>query len=239
MSKLLILFIFILPLYALEPNFGKYDGSAVILDLNSSEKTVFGIRADERFSPCSTFKILNSMIALDSGVVKDENEVIKWDGVKREYEVWNRDHTMHSAIAVSAVWFYQELASRIGEKRMREYVSRAQYGNADTSNTITDFWLGNGSLKISLNEQVDFLARLMRNNLEMPQHVMETAKDIITLEKSDTYRLGGKTGSCGGAGWFVGFVQNRDKTTVFAFNIKGEGANGAKAKKIALEYLKR
>ena len=105
------------------------------------------------------------MIALDSGVVKDENEVIKWDGVKREYEVWNRDHTMHSAIAVSAVWFYQELASRIGEKRMREYVSRAQYGNADTSNTITDFWLGNGSLKISLNEQVDFLARLMRNNL--------------------------------------------------------------------------
>lgn len=239
MSKLLILLIFILPLFAKELNFGKYDGSAVILDLNSSEKIVFGIRADERFSPCSTFKILNSMIALDSGVVKDENEVIKWDGVKREYEVWNRDHTMRSAIAVSTVWFYQELASRIGEKRMREYVSRAQYGNADTFNTLTDFWLGNGSLKISLNEQVDFLARLMRNNLEMPQHVMKTAKDIITLEKSDTYRLGGKTGSCSGAGWFVGFLQNRDKTTVFAFNIKGEGASGAEAKKIALEYLKR
>ena len=239
MSKLLILLIFILPLFAKEPNFGKYDGSAVILDLNSSEKTVFGTRADERFSPCSTFKILNSMIALDSGVVKDENEVIKWDEVKREYEVWNRDHTMHSAIAVSAVWFYQELASRIGEQRMKEYVSRVKYGNADTSNTLTDFWLGNGSLKISLNEQVDFLARLMRNNLEMPQHVMKTAKDIITLEKSDTYRLGGKTGSCGGVGWFVGFLQNRDKTTVFAFNIKGKGANGAEAKKIALEYLKR
>ncbi|MDX9756779.1 MAG: penicillin-binding transpeptidase domain-containing protein [Sulfurimonas sp.] len=239
MSKLLILLIFILPLFAKEPNFGKYDGSAVILDLNSSEKTVFGTRADERLNPCSTFKILNSMIALDSGVVKDEDEAIKWDGIKREYPAWNQDHTMRSAIAVSAVWFYQELASRIGEQRMKEYVSRVKYGNADTSNTLTDFWLGNGSLKISLNEQVDFLSRLMRNDLDFPQHVMDTLKDIITLEKSDTYLLGGKTGSCGGAGWFVGFVQNHDKTTVFAFNIKGEGANGVEAKKIALEYLKR
>ncbi len=239
MSKLPILFIWILPLYALEPNFGKYGGSAVILDLNSSKKTVFGNRADERLNPCSTFKILNSMIALDSRVVKDENEVIKWGGVKREYPAWNQDHTMRSAIATSTVWFYQELAGRIGQMRMREYVSRAQYGNTDTSNTLTDFWLGGGSLKISLNEQVDFLSRLMCNDLEFPLHVMETTKDIITLEKNGTYQLGGKTGSCNGVGWFVGFVQNRNKTTVFAFNIKGEGANGAEAKKIALEYLKR
>lgn len=239
MYKILIFFILILPLFAKEPNFGKYDGSAVILDLNSSEKTVFGSRADERLSPCSTFKILNSMIALDSKVVKDENEVIKWDGVKREYDVWNKDHTMRSAIAVSTVWFYQELARRIGEKRMKEYVKRVKYGNADTSSTLTDFWLGNGSLKISLNEQVDFLARLMRNELVFSQHVMDRAKDIITLEKNDIYLLGGKTGSCAGVGWFVGFVQNHDKTTVFAFNIKGESANGTEAKKIALEYLER
>ena len=239
MLRLLALFILILPLFAKEPNFGKYDGSVVIFDLNSSEKTVFGNMADERLNPCSTFKILNSMIALDSKVVKDENEVIKWDGVKREYEVWNRDHSMRSAIAVSAVWFYQELVSRIGEQRMKEYVNRVGYGNADTSNTLTNFWLGGGSLKISLNEQVDFLSRLMRNDLEFSQHVMDRAKDIITLEKNSTSQLGGKTGSCGGAGWFVGFVRNRDKTIVFAFNIKGEGANGAEAKKIALEYLKQ
>ena len=238
-TLLIILFIFMLPLFAKEPNFGKFDGSAVVLDLNGSQKRVFGVRADERLSPCSTFKILNSMIALDSRVVKDENEVIKWDGVKREYPAWNQDHTMRSAIAVSTVWFYQELASRIGEQRMREYVSRAKYGNVDISNALTGFWLGDGSLKISLNEQVDFLSRLMRNDLEFGQHVMDTVKDIMTLEKSDTYLLGGKTGSCGGVGWFVGFVQNHDKTTVFAFNIKGDGANGVEAKKIALEYLKR
>lgn len=231
-------FIFILSLSAKEPDFGKYDGSAVILNLNTSKKIVFGNRADERLSPCSTFKILNSMIALDSKVVKDEDEVIKWDGVKREYDAWNREHSMRSAIAVSAVWFYQELASRIGEQRMKEYVKRVKYGNADTSSTLRDFWLGNGSLKISLSEQVDFLARLMRNELAFPQHVTDTLKDIITLEKSDTYLLGGKTGSCSGIGWFVGFSEDKDGKKVFAFNIKGDGANGAEAKKIALEYLK-
>ena len=53
------------------------------------------------------------MIALESGVIGDENETIPWDGVEREYPFWNRDHTMRSAIGVSAVWFYQELARRI------------------------------------------------------------------------------------------------------------------------------
>ncbi|DAB28753.1 MAG TPA: class D beta-lactamase [Sulfurimonas sp. UBA10385] len=239
MSKIVIFFILILPLFAKEPNFGKYDGSAVILDLNSSEKTVFGSRADERLSPCSTFKILNSMIALDSKVVKDENEVIKWDGVKREYDVWNKDHSMRSAIAVSAVWFYQELARRVGKEQMKKSVEAVNYGNMDILSSLEGFWLGSGSIKISLNEQVDFLSRLMRNELVFPQHVMDKAKDIITLEKNDIYLLGGKTGSCAGVGWFVGFMQNHDKTTVFAFNIKGESANGTEAKKIALEYLKR
>ncbi|MDD3443708.1 MAG: penicillin-binding transpeptidase domain-containing protein [Sulfurimonas denitrificans] len=239
MSKLLIFFILILPLFAKEPNFGKYDGSAVILDLNSSEKTVFGTRADERLNPCSTFKILNSMVALENRVVKDEDEVIKWDGVKREYSAWNKDHTMRSAIAVSAVWFYQELARRIGEQRMKEYVKKVHYGSADTSHTLTDFWLGSGSLKISLNEQVDFLSKFVRNELPFSLHTMKTVKEIMTLEKHDYYRLAGKTGSCGGVGWFVGFVRNNDKTTVFAFNIKGDGASGAEAKRVALEYLKR
>jgi beta-lactamase class D len=112
----LAIFTIFLPLLAIEPDFKTFDGSGVIIDLNSSKRTVFGSRENERLSPCSTFKILNSMIALESKVVKDENELIKWDGVVREYPQWNQDHSMRSAIAVSAVWFYQELARRIGEK---------------------------------------------------------------------------------------------------------------------------
>lgn len=237
MVKSVILSIFALSLFANEPDFGKFDGSGVIFDLNTSQKTTFGSNADERLNPCSTFKILNSMIALETGVVKDENETIKWDGVVREYGMWNRDHSMCSAIAVSAVWFYQELARRIGVKRMQKYVNKVNYGNSDTSKTLTDFWLGGGSLKISLNEQVGFLARLLRDELPFSHRAMNTVKDIITLEKDNGYVFAGKTGSCNSVGWFVGFRVKEHHTKVFAFNIKGKGANGAEAKKIALEYF--
>jgi beta-lactamase class D len=224
--------------FASEPDFGKFDGTAVIVDLNTSTKTIYGNHADERVNPCSTFKILNAMIALDSGAVRDENETIAWDGVVREYPFWNRDHSMRSAIGVSTVWFYQELARRIGEKKMAEMVRAAEYGNMDTSKTLTDFWLGGGSLKISPNEQTGFIAQLVRNQLPFSLHAQSIVKDIMTLEKRDDYVLAGKTGSDFiNIGWFIGFVKHHENVKVFAFQIRGEGANGAEAKKIALQYL--
>lgn len=236
MYKILILFLSV-SLWGYEPNFGKFDGTAVIIDLNTSEKTVYGNHADERVSPCSTFKILNSMIALDSGVVQDENETIAWDGVIRDYPFWNHDHTMRSAIQVSTVWFYQELARRIGENKMAQMVHNANYGNMDSTKTLTTFWLGDGSLKISPNEQAEFLKALLLEQLPFSKKAQRTIKEMIILEKNSDTLLGGKTGSCGGIGWFVGFVEKAGTLKVYAFEIRGEGASGAEAKKMVLRHF--
>lgn len=239
MVKFIIIFISTYSfLFANELNFGKFDGTGIILDLNSSERQVFGTRADEQLSPCSTFKILNSMIALDTKVVKDENEILLWDKKVREYPAWNKDHSMRSAISVSAVWFYQEMAKRIGTVRMQEMLTKVNYGNSDISHSLTTFWLGDGSLKISANEQIDFLAKLMRNQLPFTTHSINVLKDIITLEKQPQYTLAGKTGSSENLGWFIGFIEENHSTKVFAFNIKGDGASGAEVKKIVIEYFK-
>ena len=72
-------------------------------------------RAETPLLPASTFKVFNAMVALDSGAVKDEYEVIHWDGVKRQFDGWNRDHCLASAMKFSAVWFYQEMARRAGQ----------------------------------------------------------------------------------------------------------------------------
>jgi len=178
------------------------------------------------------------MIALDSKAVRDENETIAWDGVVRIYPFWNTEHSMRSAIAVSTLWFYQELARRVGEKQMDEMVRAAEYGNMDTSKSLTDFWLSGGSLKISPTEQTDFLSKLVRNQLPFSLHAQSVVKEIMRLEKRDGVTLSGKTGSCVGIGWFVGFIERDDTVKVFAFQIRGEGANGAEAKKIAKEFLK-
>lgn len=231
----------ILPLYlmAIEPNFGQWEGSAVIFDLNTTHKEVVGTFNDEPLNPCSTFKILNSMIALDTKVVLDEAETIAWDRIVREYDVWNKDHSMKSAISVSAVWFYQELARRIGKERMQMMVAKAHYGNSDTSKTLIDFWLGNGSLKISVNEQVDFLARWMNDVLPFSTHTMHRVKEMIIIEKNQNLTFAGKTGTCGGVGWFVGYVESPLSTKVFAFALKGEKASGLEAKRIAYEFFNK
>ena len=106
------------------------------------------VRSGEGKLPASTFKIPNSLIALETGVVQDpDKDVFKWDGVKRDIEAWNKDHTLRSAIAVSAVPVYQEIARRIGQERMQKYVDLFEYGNRDIGGGIDQFWL-TGNLRI-------------------------------------------------------------------------------------------
>ena len=113
-------------------------------------------RSGEAMLPASTFKIPNSVIALETGVVGDpDKDIFKWDGVVRSIEAWNRDHTMRSAIAASAVPVYQEIARRIGAERMQKFVDLFEYGNRDIGGGIDQFWL-TGNLRIDPVQQVDF-----------------------------------------------------------------------------------
>jgi len=198
-------------------------GCIIIYDQNKNEYLVYnGKRCREFFSPASTFKILNSIIALETGVIKDENEVIPWDSVNRRYDKWNTDQTLRSAIKYSAVWAYQELARKIGEHRMKHYIDSVKYGNCDISGGIDEFWLS-GSLKISPLEQVEFLKRLYSNELPFSKRNLEIVKDIMINDQTDNYVLRGKTGwginSRADVGWYVGYLEENGNVYFFANNI--------------------
>ena len=120
-------------------------GTFVLYDLQHDRYQVSERhRADTRFIPASTFKIPNSLIALDTGVVTDEHHVFSWDKTMREEESWNRDHTLRTALKYSVVPVYQGVARQIGVQRMQEYVTKFQYGNTDISGGIDQFWLDGG-----------------------------------------------------------------------------------------------
>ena len=139
--------------------FPGYASTLVVLDLDSGAITRHNPElARRRFSPCSTFKIPNSLIGLETGVIPGPDFVLPWDGTHYEIAAWNRDHDLRSAIANSVVWYYRELARRVGLARMKEYVERFSYGNQDLSGGVDRFWLGS-SLRISPEEQVAFLRR--------------------------------------------------------------------------------
>lgn len=209
------------------------DGCFILYDMNADKYYVYNQkRTEEGFLPASTFKILNSLIGLETGAVEDENEVMKWDGVDRGYDAWNRDQDMRNVIKVSAVWYYQELARRIGEKQMQHYIDTIGYGNRNIGDKIDEFWL-KGRLRIKPVEQLDFLKRLYHNKLPFSQRTLDTVKDIIVTEKTDKYTIHSKTGwavrSDSQYGWWVGYVVKEGNVFFFVNNMdinKDEDAKG-------------
>jgi beta-lactamase class D len=182
-------------------------------------------RSGEARLPASTFKIPNSVIALETGVVVDpDTDLFKWDGVVRNVEAWNRDHTLRSAIAASAVPVYQEIARRIGAERMQKYLDLLEYGNRDIGGGIDQFWL-TGSVRIDPIQQIDFVDRLRRGALPVSKRSQQLVRDILPVTKTGESIIRAKTGLVGAKagkpslGWLVGWAEKGAADTVFALNL--------------------
>ena len=166
-------------------------------------------RCVQRFLPASTFKIFNSLAALESAVAPDDQLLIKWDSIKRKPE-WDKDMTMREAFKVSCVPYYQEIARRIGPARMQQYLDTVKYGNMKMEGSIDNFWLNN-SLQISADEQTGFLKKLYFNELPFSERSQRIVKTMMLQEQTPGYNLYYKTGT-GQAGdkticWIVGFAE--------------------------------
>jgi beta-lactamase class D len=180
------------------------------------------------FTPASTFKICNSLIGLETGVIKDESFVMKWDGVVRGRPEWNKDHDLKTAFKNSTVWYYQELARWVGGERMKKWLNLVGYGNADTSGGIDKFWLS-GGLRITPEQQVLFLRRLYTGDLPFSKRTMDIVRRIMIAKDTITYTLRAKTGWSDqdgkDIGWYVGYVQTKSDVCFFATCIQRPQSN--------------
>lgn len=205
-----------------------------ILLIESSDGTVqYGhnlSRSSERFSPASTFKIANTLIALEEGIVKTADNSIPWDKIKRSYPPWNQDQTLKSAFSVSCVWCYQKFATAIGHSKYQDYLTLFDYGNKNTGTDITQFWL-NGNLTISVKEQIDFLRSIYLEKLPINKKNYSTLRDIMIFEKNDGRTTYGKTGWSGKHGWFVGYIETQEKTWLFAHYLEINDKSSLKYRK--------
>jgi beta-lactamase class D len=160
--------------------------------------------------PASTFKIPNSLIGLETGVIPDSNYVIKWDGKPGFIKEWDHDHTLKSAIYFSVVWYYQELARRVGRKKMQYWLNKINYGNNTIGDKVDYFWLDN-SLKISANEQVEFVKKFYKGNLPFSKRSLDITKSILPEQDFKNAVLKNKTGTGKYEdghyiAWLVGYV---------------------------------
>ena len=214
------------------------NGTIVIESLNKKRLFVHNDnRADSFLSPASTFKIPNSLIALNEGVVTKDSLIV-WDKKVREYESWNKDQTLLTAFKNSCVWCYQEFASKIGVEKYKNYLNELDYGNKTIGDDVTKFWLDE-SLEISAYGEIKFLKRFYLNDLPFKLEDMNILKEIMIDEKSEDYIIRAKTGWEGKYGWYVGYVETKDDVWFFATNIDTKTKDDLpKRKAITIEALK-
>lgn len=177
--------------------------------------------------PASTFKIANSIIGLESGVIESDSTVFKWDGEKKWLKTWEQHLVLKDAFRFSCVHCYQDVARIIGEERMNDYLREFDYGDMKVeSGNIDKFWL-EGDSRITQMQQIDFLKRLYESQLPISERTEKIVKNIMFIEEKDNYKLSGKTGLSNSNsvynGWFIGYIELENNTYLFATNLEPKG----------------
>ncbi len=223
--------------------FGAREGCFVLRELGGAELVQSGTLCEQAFSPCSTFKIPNAVIGLDSGVLESDRHLFKYDGKPRRRDAWNKDMDLREAMKLSCVPCFQEVARGVGAVRMQAALDAFGYGNRDISGGIDRFWLSS-TLIISPQQQVEFLAKLWTDALPVKREAAETVRRMLVQESGKGWQWAGKTGSCSvedkkvlDHGWFVGEVEHDGRRAVFATFVRGEGVAGPEARSLAQQIL--
>lgn len=206
----------------------KVDGCFTLLNNADGDIIVYNMALDtQRFTPASTFKIVNSLIGLQTGAITNDKMVIKWDGIKKR-EAWDKDMDMNEAFKVSSVPYYQEIARRIGKDTMQQWIDSIGYGNKNINGPIDSFWLNN-QLKISPDEQLGLLKKLYFDQLPFRKSVQQMVRDVMLQENNTAYKLSYKTGwgfdEQGKAiGWQVGWIEENKHVYFFVTFVKAPDA---------------
>jgi beta-lactamase class D len=210
----------------------------VMARLDGDVLAVGGNECERRTLPASTFKIPHALIALQTGVVA-ESTVMKWDGAKKDFPAWERDHTLDSAIKWSVLWFFQRAAATIGRERELQQLTAFDYGSKRFSRDVDRFWL-NGDLTISPREQVAFLQKMYTYRLPVERRHIDTVKAAMTMPAGTLSNASGvhpfplrwprgtiarlKTGNGTVDGervsWLVGVVESGGREYAFASRVR-------------------
>lgn len=211
-------------------------GTMLIESLDGTKRYVYNDeRANMPLLPASAFKIPNTLIALQEGVVTADS-IIVWDKVERSVRAWNQDQSLKSAFKSSCVWCYQSFARKIGLEKYNEYLKKLHYGNETTGHNVERFWL-DGDLRISAYEQIAFLKKLYNNDLPFQQDHMDLLKSIMIDEQGENYIIRAKTGwavpkDAEHHGWYVGYVESSKGVYFFATNLRIESADELPLRKL-------
>lgn len=239
--------------------FNGLNGTAVVYDISNRQFTIYNRDlAATRSSPCSTFKIISSLIALENGILEPEDSTRTWSGEKFWNENWNKDIDFGEAFRTSCVWYYRQVIDDIGEDMLQKELDKLQYGNCDLSDwegrlntnnsnrALTGFWI-ESSLMISPKEQVEVMERIFGTNSDYSEETQNELKQVMLVTEQDRADISiyGKTGMGKANGivvdaWFTGFAESATGNIYFCVRLgttDGMNVSSALAKEIAIKLV--
>lgn len=222
---------------------GQARGTFGMFDNSRGSFTIYNLdRFKKRYSPASTFKIVNSLVALQTGRLTSDSTVIPWDGVTRDRAEWNQDLSLYRAFRVSAVPHFQNIARQIGRDTMQYWLDTLKYGNMKMGKTVDEFWLDK-SLLISPDEQLGLVKRLYFRQLPFRESVQESVKKMMIQENNTTYQLAYKTGMGTTEtglpmGWVIGWIEENRHVYPFVLNLEMDQDKASLLPETRLSILK-
>ncbi len=221
-------------------------GSFGMLNNGLGEFTVYNLSRfkDSAFSPASSFNIVSSLVGIETGRITNENMPVQWDGRARLLPngdtafAWNKELTMHQALAAYAVPYYQEVARRIGKDTMQRWLDSlgygARFGKAAIKTRVDTFWLDN-SIKVTTDEQLGLVKKLYFSQLPFQKRTQDVVKKAMAQTGNDKFKISYATGwgtadNGNALGWVVGWLEENNHAYFFALNLEGPiGTNMEKA----------
>jgi beta-lactamase class D len=202
-------------------------GSFGMFDNSRGRFTIYNLdRFKKPYSPASTFKIVNALVALHTGKVADDSTIIPWDGVSRERAEWNQDLSLAQAFQRSSLPHFQSVARMIGRDTMQRWLDSLRYGNMKMGPTVDQFWIDQ-SLRITPDEQLGLVKRLYFKQLPFRASVQDMVKKMMVRENNTIYQLAYKTGmgetpEGKPLGWMVGWIEENRHVYPFVLNLEVE-----------------
>ncbi len=239
--------------------FNGMNGAAVVYDADENGYQIYHQElALTQRSPCSTFKIISSLIALENEIIRPDDSTRTWSGEIFWNEEWNQDIDFSQAFRTSCVWYFREVIDEIGKDLMQEELDKLQYGNCDISDwegrlntnnsnpALTGFWI-ESSLLISPREQVEVMERIFGDTSEYSEETINQLKQVMLVPEENEAGISiyGKTGMGKANGvvidsWFTGFAEAKDKRIYFCVYLgetEDQNVSSAKAKEIAIQIV--
>ncbi|WP_243155986.1 penicillin-binding transpeptidase domain-containing protein [Clostridium sp. C2-6-12] len=175
--------------------FSGIEGCAVFYNNDKKEYQIYNEEeCNKEVSPCSSFKIISTLIGLKNGVLASSDTKKSYNGTKYSIEAWNKDLNLKEAFQTSCVWYFRSVIDKVGQETMQEELNKIHYGNCDISEwkggninllpELNGFWL-ESSLKISPKEQVEVLTNIFNGKTDFSNETIETLKEIMLVDKNN------------------------------------------------------